>query len=682
MKGRLKHIIFLTACIATAVHASAQTDEPDSLAVELDEVTVTRRDPGLKKLRGTAFNTEVISAGELARAACCNLGESFTTNPSVDVSYNDAATGARQIKLLGLSGTYVQMLTENIPNFRGSALPYGLGYVPGPWLQSIQVSKGASSVKNGYESITGQINIEMKKPQADQELALNGYADTNEKVELNASGNLRLSPRLSAGLLLHGENTFESHDHNSDGFIDMPRLKQINAMNRWAWMGSNYVFQAAVKFLSEERMSGQDKHHAIHTDASHPAINPLYQIKIKTNRWEAFTKNAYIFDKANDGNVAMILSGSHNDFRSTYGHKLYDVKQGNVYASLMFERKYGELHALSTGLSFNYDHYNQDLRLIHDLNVAPDRSKEIEAVGGAYAQYTFNLSSKLLLMGGVRYDYSSLYGSMFTPRFHGRWNIAEALTLHGSAGRGFRTPHVMAENNFLLASSRSIVIDTDIDREEAWNFGIGTGSILYIASKPLNFNTEFYYTDFRHQLVVDFDSDPQSVIFHNLDGRSYSHTIQIDATYPFFADFSLTAAYRFTKVRIDYGTGLTDKPLTSRNKGLFTASYTPMMGLWQFDVTCSINGGGRMPSPPVGTDGRPEWNPRYNAFAQLNAQITRNFRHWAVYVGGENLTAYRQKRPIVGAENPWGTGFDATMVYAPLHGAVVYAGFRYTLTKY
>lgn len=682
MKERLKHILFLTACLATAATINAQTEEPDSMAVELDEVTVTRRDPGLKKLRGTAFNTEVISAGELARAACCNLGESFTTNPSVDVSYNDAATGARQIKLLGLSGTYVQMLTENIPNFRGSALPYGLGYVPGPWLQSIQVSKGASSVKNGYESITGQINIEMKKPQADQELALNGYADTNEKVELNASGNLRLTPRLSAGLLLHGENTFESHDHNSDGFIDMPRLKQINAMNRWAWMGSKYVFQGAVKFLSEERISGQDARHTLHTGASHPTINPLYQIKIRTNRWEAFTKNAYIFDKTNDGNVAMIISGSHNDFRSGYGLKLYDVKQANAYASLMFERKYGELHALSTGLSFNYDYYSQNLRLVHNPDVASDRSKEIEAVSGAYAQYTFNLANSLLLMGGIRYDYSSLYGSMLTPRVHGRWNIAEALTIHGSAGRGFRTPHIMAENNFLLASSRSIVIDTDIDREEAWNLGIGTGSIFYIGSKPLNFNTEFYYTDFRHQLVVDFDSDPQSVAFRNLNGRSYSHTFQVDATYPFFADFSLTAAYRFTKVRIDYGSGLTDKPLTSRNKGLFTASYAPMMGLWQFDVTCSINGSGRMPSPPVGTDGKPAWNPRYNAFAQLNAQVTRNFRHWAVYVGGENLTAYRQKRPIVGAVNPWGTGFDATMVYAPLHGAVVYAGFRYTLTKY
>lgn len=659
----------------TSVHAASE--EPDT-TITLNEVSVTSRASGTRKLRGSAINGEVITAGELTRAACCNLGESFTTNPSVDVSYNDAATGARQIKLLGLSGTYVQMLTENTPNFRGSALPYGLGYVAGPWLQSIQVSKGASSVKNGYESITGQINIEMKKPQADQEIAANAYADIRGKAEMNANANFHIDKHLSTGLLLHGENTFASHDDNGDGFLDMPDMHQVAAMNRWAWMGTNYVFQTGVKFLSERRRSGQDDKHI---PTNHSA-DELYHILLRTTRWEAFTKNAYIFDKEHDSNVALILSGSHNDFHSSYGHKTYNVKQGNLYASLMFERKWGKWHSLSTGVSFNYDNYDQRMRLTHDTSSAPENNTERESVSGAYAQYTFNLSGKLLLMGGVRYDYSSVYGSMFTPRFHGRWNIDEFLTIHGSAGRGFRTPHVIAENNFLLASSRSVVIDPDLRQEEAWNYGIGAGSTIYIANRPMNLNAEYYYTDFRHQLLVDLDSDPHKVYFKNLRGESYSHTVQLEATYPIITDLTFTAAYRYTDVKVDYGMGLVEKPLTSRHKGLFSASYAPMMGLWQFDVTCSISGGGRMPSPYITAEGTPAWATRYHPYAQLNAQITRNFRHWAVYIGGENLTAYKQKRPIVGAEDPWGTGFDATMVYAPLHGAIIYAGFRYTLNRY
>ncbi len=648
-------------------------DDPE---VTLQEVTVTRRQ-GLMKLRGTASNTQVITSAELCRAACCNLGESFTTNPSVDVSYSDAATGARQIKLLGLSGTYVQMLTENIPNFRGAASSYGLGYIPGTWMQSIQVSKGASSVKNGYESVTGQINVEMKKPQADQEVAVNGYADLEGKGEINANGNIRLSDRLSTGLLLHGENSFAGHDGNSDGFLDMPRLRQISAMNRWAWMGDNYVFQAAVKWLDEHRRSGQDEHHTHLSPGQEP-----YRITIDTRRWEGFTKNAYIFDKDNDGNVALILSGSWHQQNSVYGHKLYDVIQKNLYASLMFERKWGEWHSLSTGLSFNYDNYRQRLRADQIPDAEPERMKEMEAVPGAYVQYSFNYDTRLLIMAGLRYDHSSRWGSMVTPRFHLKWNPREEFSVHASAGRGFRTPHVMAENNYVLASSRRVVIANDLTQEDAWNFGAGANTFLPLFDRTLNLGVEYYYTYFRHQMLADFDADPHEVRFTDLKGRSYSHTLQVEATYPVISDLTATLAYRYTDVKADYGRGLVEKPLTGRWKGLLTLSYTPMMGLWQADVTLAINGGGRMPAPYIMADGFQSWAPRYKAFPQLNAQLTRNFRHWAVYVGGENLTGFRQKNPIVAASAPWSNEFDATMVYGPLHGAIIYAGFRYTFTKY
>lgn len=678
MKHLIRNILICAFCGCNA-HISAQNVDPDSTitdSVTLDGVEVVSRPSGTKKLRGIAGNAEIITSGELLRAACCNLGESFTTNPSVDVSYNDAATGARQIKLLGLSGTYVQMLTENIPNFRGSAMPYGLGYLAGPWIQSIQVSKGASSVKNGYESITGQINVEMKKPQADQEVAANAYADFKGKVELNANANVHINKRLSTVLLLHGENAFKAHDENGDSFLDMPRVRQVAAMNRWAWMGNNYVFQAGIKYIDENRRSGQSEHHM-----QNAGMEP-YKITIDTKRWEAFTKNAFIFDKENDGNIALILSGSHNKQNAAYGHKLYAVDQANIYSSLMFERKWNSTHGLSTGLSFNYDHYDQSLRLTHDVDATPDKSKEIESVGGAYAQYTFDYDRKLLAMCGIRYDYSSLFGSMVTPRVHIRWNVVDALSLHASSGRGYRTPHVMAENNYLLASSRKIIIDDNIRQEDAWNTGIGASSTFYPANRPLTLSAEYYYTDFRHQMLTDIDSDPHAVHFKNLDGKSFSHSVQFELNYECFDDFNFTGACRYTDVKADYGKGLVAKPLTGHWKGLASVSYAPMMGLWQFDITCSITGGGRMPEPYTLPDGQLSWERRYSTFAGLNAQITRNFRHWSIYVGGENLTGYHQKRPIICADNPWTDNFDATMVYAPIHGAIVYAGIRYTWNRY
>ncbi len=657
--------------------AGQNINDPDSTdvrEVELEEVAINGKSSNTRKLRGIAGNAEIITSGELLRAACCNLGESFTTNPSVDVSYSDAATGARQIKLLGLSGAYVQMLTENIPNLRGSAMPYGLGFIAGPWIQSIQVSKGASSVKNGYESITGQINIELKKPQAEEEVAANAYADFKGKVELNANANLHLNQHLSTALLLHGENSFEAHDENGDSFMDMPRIRQVAAMNRWAWMGSNYVFQAGIKLLDEKRRSGQSDHR-------HPAssdIAELYTINVNTTRWEGFTKNAFIFDKENDGNIALILSGSHNSQDANYGRKLYGVNQSNFYSSLMLERKWDSLHSLSTGLSFNYDHYDQYLRTTHDATIEPDRSKEMEGVAGAYAQYTLDYDHKLLAMGGLRYDHSSMFGAMVTPRMHVRWNATDAMSVHASSGRGYRTPHVMAENNYVLASSRHILIDDNIRQEESWNSGAGASYSFRPGGRKLDVSAEYYYTHFSHQLLTDFDADANAVHFKNLDGKSYSHTAQFELGYEVMDEMNLTAACRYTDVKVDYGRGLTSKPLTSRWKGLASVEYGPMMGLWQFDVTCMINGGGRMPTPYIMANGEPAWESHYNAYVQLNAQITRNFRHWAIYIGGENLTGYRQKKPIIGGENPWGTGFDATMVYAPIHGALIYAGLRYT----
>lgn len=676
--------IILPLLLATGASATAAAVEPaDTVGIqdyeELDEFVVVKKQNSTMKMKSSAANTEILTKAELLRAACCNLGESFTTNASVDVNYTDAATGAKQIKLLGLSGTYVQMLTENIPNLRGVASPYGLGYIPGSWMQSIQVSKGASSVKNGYESVTGQINVEFLKPQVEKSLLANVYADLFGKAEINLAGNIHLgkSKKWSTGLLLHAENEFASHDDNDDGFIDLPKIKQFSGMNRWAYMSDRYIFQAGVRFLVEKRLSGQDTHHANHIE---PGMEP-YRIDIDTRRWEFFAKNAYFINPETESNLALILSASLHDQDASYGHKLYDVTQDNIYASLIFERKWRDgIHGLSAGLSFNYDRYDQYFRLTHDLSVSPAREVEKESTPGGYAQYTFDLNSNLILMGGLRYDYSTLYGSMLTPRLHARWNLLEgALSLHASAGRGYRSPHALADNHFLLASSRNIIIGSDLTQEVAMNYGGGVSGEVSIFDRPFNYSAEFYYTRFSHQMLVDLETDPHAAIIKDSANRpNHSRTFQVELSYPVIDDLTITAAYRYTDVKVDYGNGLVEKPLTSRHKGLFTVNWAPMMGLWQVDASLAVNGGGRMPWPYELPDGSLSWSPTYKTFPQLNAQVTRNFRHWAVYIGGENLTGYRQKNPIIDAANPWGSNFDSTMVYAPIHGAMAYIGARIT----
>ena len=655
---------FFSWVIATLLIASGTygqvTESTDSVwrSEQLQEVSVSVHGHRHIKMSGLG-NTDYIGSGELLRAACCNLGESFTTNPSVDVNYADAATGAQQIKLLGLSGTYVQMLTENIPNYRGAAAPYSLGYIPGPWMQSIQVSKGASSVKNGYESITGQINVEFKKPQLTPFVDANLFYNTKNKVEANLGANLELSNRWSMAFLGHYEILDKAHDENDDGFADMPKVRQGSLMNRWAYMGDNYIFQAAIKGLKEHRESGQiSSHHSSLT--THP-----YTIDITNERYEAFAKNAFIFDPEHGSNIALILSGSLHHENALYGHQQYNTDQRNGYASLMFETDFNERHSLSTGVSLNHDKFDFD-----------------ETTPGVYAQYTYKIGEKFTLMGGLRWDNSNIYGSFITPRMHLKYSsFGDVLTLRGSIGKGYRTNHVMAEYNYMLASSRQMIIDSDLDQEEAWNYGLSVALNIPIGDKRLELNAEYYYTSFLHQLLIDMDSDPHAIHFTNLKGDSYSNTWQVEVTYPLFEDFSLTATYRRTNVKATYGGVLREKPLTNKYKGLITAQYKPGLGKWQFDVTLQLNGGGRLPDAHTTANGQPSWDNHYNGYEQLNAQVTRFFRNWSIYAGGENITARQQKNPIIDASNPWGPNFDATMVWGPMHGAIYYFGIRLNWIK-
>ena len=655
---------FILTSITMMLSLSAFGQVPDSLQADtmktqnLSNVTITSRRAGTKRMAGPA-NAVLIGREELFKAACCNLGESFTTNPSVDVNYSDAATGAKQIKLLGLSGTYVQMLAENLPNFRGAAAPYALDYVPGPWMKSIQVSKGSSSVRNGYESITGQIDVEYLKPDDDQGVTVNLFGNSMGRMEANADANVHLDSKLSTEILAHYQNEWGHHDQNDDGFQDQPNVRQWNLQNRWKWKGDRYLFHGGIGMVKEKREGGQTEHTVSH-------LTPhFFKIGVETDRYEGYMKHAFILDPEHGTNVAFMGNVSLHQMDANYGQKHYGVNEKNAYAQLLFETNVTEQHNLSAGLSLNHDYLSEELRV---------KSEELatakETTPGAYVQYTYNLDNKLTAMAGLRADHSSRYGTFVTPRFHVKYTPGEIVSLRLSAGKGYRTVHALAENNNLLASGRTLVID-DLEQEVAWNYGVSSSWYIPLFGKTLKLNAEYYHTRFSQQAVIDYDGDPTLIHIANLDGKSYSNTVQVDATYPIVSGLELTAAWRLNDVKCTYGGELKEKPLTSRYKGLVTASYKTPLGLWQFDATLQLNGGGRMPTPVDGL-----WDERFHAYEQVSAQITRWFRHFSVYIGGENLTGFRQKQTIINAADPWSNTFDPTMVWGPVQGTMFYAGIR------
>ena len=528
------------------------------------------------------------------------------------------------------------------------------------------MSKGASSVKNGYESTTGQINIEFLKPQGTDGVRANVYQDSELKTEVNLDGSVHLNERLSTATLLHFENRQMDHDGNGDGFMDMPKLRQYNMMHRWAYVSPRWISQLMLRGLHDERNGGQSRKHAA-ADSS----EPLYTTSVKTNRYEAQWKNGFTLNADHNTSVALMLHGSWHDADNIFGRTEYDVTQKNGYAQLMFETDITEHHNLSVGASLNHDYYDERFNPLGALARAESTVSK-ETTPGLYAQYTYKLGEKLTVMPGVRWDHSSRYGSFVTPRLHVKYSPNSIVTLRTSVGKGYRSPHALAENVSLLASGREIFVSPDLKQEEAWNTGASLGFNIPLFGRNLELNAEYYYTDFVNQMIMNFDgaSGQHTLRFENLDGKSYSHTFQVDATYALFSGMTATAAFRLNDVKCTYDGSLRQKPLTSRYKGLLTLSYKTPLELWQFDVTGQLNGGGELYDQSS-----------YPAYFQLQAQVTREFHHFSLYLGGENLTNYKIDDPIRNAHHPWSAAFDATQVWGPVTGAMAYVGVRFKLEK-
>ena len=656
----IKRFIAASLLMLAATNVGAQIDTT-TRSRTLEEVSIQQRKAeGVSRMGGAVNGTEM-GQEELFRAACCNLGESFVTNPSVDVNYNDAAVGARQIKLLGLSGQYVQMLLENLPVTLGAAMPYQLGYVPGAWMKSISVSKGASSVKNGSQSITGQINVEYLKPEDDPGLQVNIYGDSRLKGEANVMGNVHLNHHLSTEVLAHYEKDFMHMDEDKDGWQDAPAVEQLHLQNRWKYQKGRYIMHAGIGYLTEKREGGQME------DAS---TNP-YPVLIKANRLDGYMKHAFLLNREHNTNLAFLANGSLYNLDGTFGLKEYGDRQSSLNSQLVLEHDFNDEHNLSTGFSFNADQLDETL-----TSVAPKLTTEYTP--GVFAQYTYKPSYKFTAMAGLRADRSTLYNRTYlTPRLHVKWVAADWVTLRASTGKGYRTPHALAENHYLLTSGRTLAI-ADLKQEEAWNSGLSMVFYIPLMERTLTVNAEYYYTDFINQAVIDYDSDPTKINIGNLNGSSYSHTVQVDANYDITEDLNLLAAFRYNQVMCTYGGKMMEKPLQSRYKGLLTLSWKPMLALWQVDLTLQINGGGRIPDY-IDENNMLVSGKEFPAYPQLNLQVMREFRHFSLYVGGENLTNYRQENPVINAGNPWSPTFDPTLVWGPVHGIMAYAGIRMNL---
>ncbi|HMU15489.1 MAG: TonB-dependent receptor [Bacteroidetes bacterium] len=635
--------------------------------IELRATEVIERQAGTRMdLRATQGN-ERITAKELKRAACCDVSESFESNATVDVSYSDAVSGAKRISMLGLDGRYVQMGMENIPFVRGLSSAYGFTLVPGPWIREINVSKGIGTAVNGPNAMTGQIDLCLQDPYEAPPLFTNLYANNQGRTELNVNTGQHWGKAGANLLMVQGSMNQRDMDDNGDGFRDQPLTRRFNIMDRWLQQKGRRTTQLIARYVTDARDGG-------HTDAHRPGEGPAgrhYTVHVANEMADVLAKNGWIL-RDSTKSIGILASFRNHTLSSNYGDRTYEGAQLSGYGSVVYQQLIGARgDQMKVGAAFQYDAYHE--RFIDSTFARTER------MPGLFAEYTRS-REKLTIVAGLRADHNSVFGTAVSPRLHAKYAISPLTALRLSAGHAFRTALPFVENAGVLASSRNIVVEGPLGMERSWNFGISLLHKWKWLGRKWELGIDAYRSEFTQQVVADLDRSPRTMAIYMLHGPSFANSVLADVQVELSSTLRAKASYRWYDVRATYDGVLRERPFTPRHRGLVDLAYESRNERWRFDIFTNLFGTSRLPRTAANPKEYrlPERAP---AYATLNAQVTWALGALEVYIGGENLTSATQHRQILAPEDPFGPYFDASMIWGPTQGAMVYGGFRHTLKR-
>ena len=621
-------------------------------------VEIRRETHGISRLK--TLHVEEINSGELRKAACCNLSESFETNASVDVNITDAVSGAKKIQMMGLDGVYTQIQLENIPYLRGLESSFGLNSLPGTWIESIQITKGTGNVVNGYESMAGLVNLELKKPAEMEKFFANGYLNAFGRAEINVNAGQILSKRWSTGSFAHASGMFGDMDNNNDGFRDVPKGTNFAILNRWAYQGKKMEAQFGVNGYLDQKNGGQ-------TGFSRSVQDGKYGVQLDSKHLDVFAKTGFFLRKPYNS-IGVVYNLKYQTIEAKFGNRNFLGVEKRGYVNAIFDGIIGTTdHKIKLGTSAVYIDMQQKQDSMTD--------NRIEIVPGIFGEYTYT-GMRLTSVLGSRLDYHNLFGLQFSPRLHAKYILTEKTDVRFTAGKGWRVPNFMVDNISLLASSKTWLRPVELLPEISWNFGGSIVQEFKLFKQKANLTLDYYHTLFQNQLIVDRDQDPQAIQFKNLDGKSYSNSFQTELSFSVVKNLNMRVAYKFLDVKSEYAGKMQQQVMIPRQRGFFNIGYITRNKRWEYDATLSVFGESRLPGIAP-TDGA-EYS---KVYPMVNAQITHVIKKWDLYIGGENLTNFKQKNAVIDAENPFGSKFDATRIWGPVMGINIYAGVRYAIAR-
>jgi outer membrane receptor for ferrienterochelin and colicins len=627
----------------------------------LEEVVIRFKRESHSISRLKPLYVEELGEGELKKAACCNLSESFETNATVDVNLTDAISGAKKIQLLGLDGVYTQMQMENIPFLSGLEGSFGLNTVPGTWVESIQITKGTGTVVNGYESMAGLINVEFRKPSTMQRLYVNGYGNILGRGELNIHGGQLLGNKWSTGTFAHISGMQQEIDRNNDGFRDTPMNKTASFLNRWEYTGNRFEARFGVNAYYDERAGGQLS-----------SIANRYEATTTNKHVDVFAKTGFLFPKKPYQSIGIVYQLKAHQLDGNFGLRSFSGEEYRGYINAIYDGIIGSTtHKIRFGLSGVVQQLNQQVD-----SVAINRSV---LTPGAFAEYTYT-GTRFIAVAGARYDYQETYGAQFSPRIHLKFVADEFTDIRLTTGKAWRLPNLIIDNSSLLATSKAWSLPAKVQQEVVWNSGVSVVRQLRLFKRSASISADFYHARFNRQLIVDREQSTDTFFFNFQENGSYSNTFQSELSFSPVKTITIRMAYKWLQVRARYNGELQQQVMIPQHRGLFNVAYASRNNKWEIDATFSLYGKMRLDDVHL-ADGTHLYNQVSSRVPQLLGQVTRHFRQFDVYIGGENLMNFTQTNPIISAADPYNAAFDATRVWAPVLGTVIYAGFRYEIKR-
>ena len=644
----------------------------------LSEVTVSGQQDAVIISNIKSIKTEQITQTSLGRAACCDLAGCFGGSTSVHPQTTNVVTNSKELRILGLSGVYNQVLLDGFPLIKGLSYTYGISSIAGTLVDNIFIAKGANSVLQGYESISGQINVTTKNPRNTDKLLVNGYVNSFMEKHFNINYAFKKGDWNSLATFSTVQPA-NKVDGDSDNFLDLPLLTRYAFTNKWAYRNPNewgWNSQISLRLVNEERIGGQISFNPIEDLGS----SETYGQVVELTQPEISVKTGYRWDDIH--NLTLYASAFHQNQNSYFGLTQYDAEQVYAYGKLQYDYTYKERHTFKTGLSYRYSNLEETIDFTDDFQLktyAGDYQLK-EKVFGAFAENTLYLNDKLTWIVGIRGDDHNQFGFRLTPRTLVKYAVTPQTVVRANIGTGWRTVNLFSENIGMLVSSRDILITETLAPEKALNYGINL--IHKFEKEDLNgyFSLDYYRTDFQNQIFPDYDVDPRKIVLQNFEGTSVSNGFQAEFMLQFLKRFDWKIGYTLLDVYRNIDGVRQQLPFNAKHNILSTFNFQPLSKKYHFDVNFHWYGQQRLPNTALNPAEfqRPDFSKPYTV---VNAQFTYNLKRLELYTGCENIFNFRQNRAILSWDNPFGPYFDTSSVWGPTRGREVYFGVRYRISE-